>query len=241
VLTANDKGTIAEVAIALEAMKLGVEVLKPHAEHGRYDLAFDFGDRILRVQCKTAKRRGEVLVVNLMSSWHTPNGYVRNRYEPGEVDLIAAHDHESESSYLMPFDLVSGMTALQLRLSPPKNGQRASIHFAADHTLAGAIAQLGERVHGMHEVAGSSPAGSIFKSDSEQREITVGAHRFRNHFGYWMERAAGGDGILITRRGHGYARLGPPDPRLATTDTAPVEEPAADPAEVAPGTARTWR
>jgi prevent-host-death family protein len=44
--------------------------------------------------------------------------------------------------------------------------------------------------------------------------LLVGAHQFRNHFGYWMERAAAGDEILITRRGSRYARLGPPDRQL---------------------------
>ena len=34
-LTSNDKGNIAEAAIALEAIKLGIDVLKPLAEHGR--------------------------------------------------------------------------------------------------------------------------------------------------------------------------------------------------------------
>jgi prevent-host-death family protein len=213
VLGSNEKGNIAELAIALAATKLGVEVLKPVAEHARYDLAFDLGDRILRVQCKTAKRRDQVLVINLVSSWHAAGGYVRNKYEPGEIDLIAAYDHDSGSSYLIPFEALSGLTAFQLRLSPPKNGQRASIHFAVDYTLAGAIAQLGERVHGMHEVAGSSPAGSTSQAD-RRGAITVGAHLFRNHFGYWMERAAAGEEILITRRGRRYARLGPPDPQL---------------------------
>jgi prevent-host-death family protein len=239
VLTSNDKGNIAEMAIALEAMKLGIDVLKPVAEHCRYDLAFDLGDQILRVQVKTAKRRGDVLVINLVSSWHSPGGYVRSKYEVGEVDMIAAFDHETESSYLIPFPLVSDLSAVQLRLVPPKNGQRASIHFAADHTLSGAIAQLGERVHGMHEVAGSSPAGSTSQADGDANEIAVGAHGFRNHFGYWMERAAAGDEILITRRGRRYARLGPPDPQLATTGTAPAPEPAADPVVSSPGTART--
>ncbi len=37
----------------------------------------------------------------------------------------------------------------------------------------------------------------------------VGAHKFRNHFGYYMERAAAGADILIRRRGRPYARLGP--------------------------------
>ena len=51
-LTSNDKGNIAEAAIALEAIKLGIDVLKPVAEHGRYDLALDIGGRLLRAQCK---------------------------------------------------------------------------------------------------------------------------------------------------------------------------------------------
>jgi prevent-host-death family protein len=48
----------------------------------------------------------------------------------------------------------------------------------------------------------------------------VGAHRFRNHFGYYMERAAAGTEVLVRRRGRPYARLGPPDlkPPAITAD-----------------------
>jgi len=54
-----------------------------------------------------------------------------------------------------------------------------------------------------------------------------------------MERTAAGDDILITRRGHRYARLGPADPQLATTGTAQGEEPAGAPAAPPPGIAGT--
>jgi len=37
----------------------------------------------------------------------------------------------------------------------------------------------------------------------------VGAHLFRNHLGYYMERAAAGQEILVTRRGRPVVRLGP--------------------------------
>lgn len=40
--------------------------------------------------------------------------------------------------------------------------------------------------------------------------ITVGAHEYRNHFGWYMERAAAGETFLVTRRGKPYARLMPP-------------------------------
>jgi hypothetical protein len=52
VLTSNEKGNIAEAAITLEAIKLGIDVLKPVAEHARYDLLFDLRTRVMRVQCK---------------------------------------------------------------------------------------------------------------------------------------------------------------------------------------------
>jgi len=44
------------------------------------------------------------------------------------------------------------------------------------------------------------------------RPITVGANPFRDRFGYWMERAADGEEVLITRRGKPLVRLGPAGP-----------------------------
>jgi prevent-host-death family protein len=42
----------------------------------------------------------------------------------------------------------------------------------------------------------------------------VGAHEFRNHFGYYLERAADGHEVLVSRRGRPYVRLLPVEPRL---------------------------
>jgi antitoxin (DNA-binding transcriptional repressor) of toxin-antitoxin stability system len=41
----------------------------------------------------------------------------------------------------------------------------------------------------------------------------VGAHKFRNHFGYYMERAAAGTEILVSRRGKPYVRVTQPNPK----------------------------
>jgi prevent-host-death family protein len=242
VLTSNDKGNIAEAAIALEAIKLGIDVLKPMAEHGRYDLAFDLGHRILRVQCKWATLERDTIRVPLTSCWYTSQGeQVRRSYGADEVDCLAAYCHELVTCYLLPTRLVSDRSAVSLRLSAPRNNQRAAINWAEQYLLSGAVAQLGERCHGMAEVRGSSPLSSTPQSGGDGREVTVGAHEFREKFGYWMERAAAGDEILITRRGRRYARLGPPDPQLATTDTAPAEEQAEDPAAPPFDMARTSR
>jgi prevent-host-death family protein len=240
VLTSNDKGNIAEAAIALHAAKLGIDVLKPVDEHGRYDLAFDLGTQIIRVQCKWARLEGAVICVNLVTYRWTSTGPVRTRYSADEIDAVAAYCEPLDRVFFVPASAIANRSTFYLRTEAPKNAHRAAINWADDYPL-GAVAQLGERCHGMAEVRGSSPLSSTAGVGGDSSEITVGAHQFRNHFGYWMERAAAGDEILITRRGRRYARLGPADPQLATRDTALAEEPTAVPAAPPPGTAGTSR
>jgi prevent-host-death family protein len=207
----NHKGNLAETAITAAAVKLGIQVLRPMVEHGRYDLAFDLGDRLLRVQCKWAPRRGNVVAVNLAGFRYSSEGRVRSFYSESEIDAVAAYCEELDRCYLLPIELVAERRAVSLRLEPPKNGQRAALNWAADYELHGAIAQLGERLRGTQEVAGSSPASSTAAA------TTVGAHEYRNHFGWYMERAAAGESFLITRRGKPYARLSPPQEPLTAT------------------------
>jgi prevent-host-death family protein len=202
----------------LEAIKLGIDVLKPVAEHGRYDLVFDLGTRLLRVQCKWGAFDPEhgVIVVRVGGSRHTPSGYLRSTYARDEIDAVAIYCDELSEVFLVPIEVAAGRSAIRLRVSPPRNSQRASINLAEDYPL-GAIAQLGERPAGSREVVGSSPTSST-SSDSGRPE--VGANAFRDRFGYWMERAAGGEEILITRHGRRFARLGPaePSPDLAADE-----------------------
>src|SRR4051794_20882943 len=192
--------------ITTAAVELGIPVLRPMAEHGRYDLGFEIGDRILRVQCKWGRldEGAAVIIVSTESSWYTPGrGYVRRPYAEHEIDALAVYCGDIDRCYLVPGSLVAGMRALSLRLSPTRNGQRACINLAADFEFAGAIAQLGEHLHGMQGVGGSSPPSST------PQQTDVGCHEFRNHFGYYLERAAAGDEILIRRHGRPYARLVP--------------------------------
>jgi prevent-host-death family protein len=236
VLTSNEKGNIAEAAVALEAIKLGVRVLKPAVEHCRYDLAFDLGERIVRVQCKWGRLDGGVICAHLVGYRTNKTGAVRTTYSTDEIDAVAVYCADTDAVYLIPASEIDGKSAVQLRLRAPRNGQRAAINWAQRYLLSGAVAQLGERRHGMAEVRGSSPLSSTPQTGGER---VVGAHEFREKFGYWMERAAAGDEILITRRGRRYARLGPADPQLATTDIARASEPEPDQEEPVSGTART--
>ena len=123
VLSTNQKGGIAETAITAAATRLNIPVLRPVVEHGRYDLAFEIGPQLLRVQCKWGNLRddGAVVRVNLTSSWCTPSGYERRYYAEHEIDLVAVYCHELDRCYLLPSKLVAGRRSIDLRLKPPKN------------------------------------------------------------------------------------------------------------------------
>jgi prevent-host-death family protein len=213
VLSTNEKGGIAETAIAAAATKLGVSVLRPIVEHGRYDLAFEIGERLLRVQCKWGQLddTGAVVRVALKSNRLTPAGYVQRAYTADEIDLVAVYCAQLDRCYLLPIELVAGRRAVHLRVTPPLNGQRACIQLASSFEFEGAVAQLEERDAGSVEARGSSPLSSIPPSGPVQRPapIQVGSHQFRNHFGYYLERAAAGDEVEIARHGRPYARLVP--------------------------------
>jgi prevent-host-death family protein len=207
-MTSNQKGAIAEMKIAAAATELGIPVLRPMTEHGRYDLAFEIGDRLLRVQCKwgALDDAGAVIKVSLQTYCLTYAGQRRTSYTEDEIDLLAVYCGALDRCYLLPSALVANRREISLRLLPTLNRQRACVNLAEDFNLVGAVAQLEERDAGSVEARGSSPLSSTPSA------VDVGCHEFRNHFGYYLERAAAGAEIRISRRGRPYARLVPAEP-----------------------------
>lgn len=181
----NHKGNVAELAIAAEAAALGMSVLKPLTEHEPYDLVLGVAGKLLRVQCKWAKRQGDVVVISLARSRRGPDGFIRRNYSATEIDAVGAYCGDLDQSFLIPIEVVDGRWAIQLRLAPARNGQRAALHFADKYRL-GAVAQLAERYRGTVEAGGSNPPSSTPDGEaSSSNSEEVGAHLFRNHFGYW--------------------------------------------------------
>jgi prevent-host-death family protein len=175
-------------------------------------LVFELGGALQRIQCKSAPCRGEVIVVRFVTNRRGPNGFIRTKYTADEIDAVAAYCPDTDECYYLPMSLVGGMTGIHLRLAPTRNGQRASVHFAADYRL-GAVAQLGRAF-------GWQPKGRGFESHqlhSSTRPPSIGAEDFRLKLGSYMERSAAGESFVITRRGKPYVRLVPGVDRLPLT------------------------
>jgi hypothetical protein len=150
-LTTDQKGNIAETAIVAAATKLGVDVYRPVGEGGRYDMVFEFRDRLWRIQCKWAPCHGDVVILRCYSSRRNRDGVVRRTYVSGEFDAFAAYCPDNDRCYFIPYEITDGRKQVNLRLDLCKNNQSTGIHWARDFEFAatlglpGAIAQLGER------------------------------------------------------------------------------------------------
>ena len=93
---------------------------------------------------------------------------MKRAYRSDEIDAIAAYAPDLRRCYFLPLDSFAGGVYVQLRLAPTRNNQKLGVNWARDFEFGatlgrgrGAIAQLGEHLHGMQGVAGSSPASSI--------------------------------------------------------------------------------
>ena len=140
-LTTNQKGLIAETAIVHEAVKYGLCVLRPFSDE-RYDLVLDVGGRFVRLQCKWARRRNEVVVVVCHSNRRAPEGFRRRTYSGGETDVIAAYCPDVNCCYFIPASIFSGRSQLHLRLEGTRNNQRRGIHWARDYEFEATLGSL---------------------------------------------------------------------------------------------------
>ena len=126
-MTTDQKGAIAEACIAATALKLGIEVYRPVAEGGRYDMILDIGGKVWRVQCKWASRRGETLIVSCESARRCADGFIRRRYTAEEVDAICAYSLESRS-VLSDSDCPRGEQTRNLASGRPLSQQPAAAY-----------------------------------------------------------------------------------------------------------------
>jgi hypothetical protein len=141
-LTTDQKGNIAEMAIAAAAVKLGIDVYRPIGEGGRYDLIFDLEAQLLRVQCKWAARSGDIVSVRCYSCRRTAGGIANRRYTEAEVDALAAYCADLDKCYLLPVGLWAVRRRVHLRLAPARNNQTRKINWASDFEFAATLSRF---------------------------------------------------------------------------------------------------
>ena len=128
------RGDLTELEVALALMRSGRTVLRPISTGLRYDLAIDQGDgEFTRVQCKTGRLRGGVIVFRLaMFDTRRPSGAPYH----GEIEAFGVHCPEVGRSFLIPMSELGTMRNLAcLRVAPARNGQVKGIRDAARYEI----------------------------------------------------------------------------------------------------------
>jgi hypothetical protein len=99
----------------------------------RCDMLLEFGDQLLRIQCKTGRLRNGAVNFSARSVRANMSGvYTRNYI--GEIDYFAVYCPETRGVFMVPCDETtrSGVT---LRVRPTTNRQNKRIRWAADYAL----------------------------------------------------------------------------------------------------------
>lgn len=133
-LTTDQKGVIAETAVVRDATRRGIGVARPIGPE-RYDLIFDLRPELVRVQCKWASLRGDVIAVRVVSARRTANGIAKRAYSADEIDAFAAYCPELDTCFFLPIARFAQTRAIQLRTGPCRNGQQVAVNWASDYAF----------------------------------------------------------------------------------------------------------
>jgi hypothetical protein len=104
------RGDIAEQAAILQALKHGWGVLKPIGDRLPYDLVFDVGTALVKVQVKCAwfdAQRGNYVVDNRRTKTNR-RLMVRDTYDLSDFDFALAYVEDLDLFYVFPVEVFIG-------------------------------------------------------------------------------------------------------------------------------------
>jgi hypothetical protein len=116
-------------------IEAGYCVSLPFGDGCPYDLIIDDGDRLYRVECKTARlgTDGAISVWMMSNNGRWGKGQAPRMYA-GRVDLLAAYCPETDKVYVIGGQDLAHR-GLRLRITPAANNQTKGIRWARDFEL----------------------------------------------------------------------------------------------------------
>jgi hypothetical protein len=128
----KDRGDETEAAIIQYLVANGYSISIPFGDNDKYDIVVNNGDRLYRVQCKTAwQTKDETIRFNTHSQTTKDGEYHENTYDD-EIDAFAVRYPETEIIYWIP---ISEATAQKMELRFSADIDHPSINWAEDYEL----------------------------------------------------------------------------------------------------------
>ena len=100
------KGDIAEQATILYALKQGWGVLRPIGDRLPYDLVFDIGEKLVKIQVKSAwlDEKTKNYVVDTRRTKTNRKQMIRDVYDKSDFDFVVVYIESLEIFYVIPVD-----------------------------------------------------------------------------------------------------------------------------------------
>jgi hypothetical protein len=109
--TSKRRGELAELAFLWKAASLGFTVAKPYGDSDRYDFIVDSGERLFRVQVKSASRLSQDTY--FVTTHRCCNGE-SIPYTSEEIDFIAAYIFPEDAWVVIPVEALEGRASVHI-------------------------------------------------------------------------------------------------------------------------------
>lgn len=131
--TSYKKGQVASLKVQLRANERGFIVSIPTVE-SRYDLVFDDGQKMYRVQVKYCDSRQNKSTgsVELDLRKQCRGRGNRRSYSKEEIDVVIAYLPATDKCYWCDAAVFDGAKSITLRFEAPKRKQKKRIRYAKD-------------------------------------------------------------------------------------------------------------
>jgi hypothetical protein len=131
-------GEVCRTQIIAALTLQGRKVLLPMGDFQRYDLGIDLetpDGRFLRIQCKTGRlRKGAISFYPSSVDSRSERGRCIRKSYVGQVEYFGVYCPDLKKCYLVPVGHAA-LNQCQLRVDPPRNGQKTRIRWAADYEI----------------------------------------------------------------------------------------------------------
>lgn len=131
----KDKGDKGVGFVVADLLKHGIQPAFLLSEHLPFDcIAISHDMRLSRISVKYRSAKDEKIEVSLTSSWADRSGVHTKHHNKKLFDAVAVYCPDTgEVYYVKTSEFSENVDAFTLRLSKPKNGQKAGVRMACDH------------------------------------------------------------------------------------------------------------
>ena len=125
------KGNLTELAVMMKAIELGIVVSVPYGDCDKYDQIWDIGNKLLKVQVKTARQAG--MYNNFTFNCYSVANGKKHKYTKQDIDYFATiYDNKV---YLIPVEHCSLEKTLWLSIPKELESQKQKFALAENYKI----------------------------------------------------------------------------------------------------------